>query len=210
MKPEQKAKIRHTYDDIVSVVILERTQLYKSKSNWGLTFGNGGLFDNQVIAMEGGQVPDGMIITFSVTYRDGAKKIIKARSGTGKCDRLLQLSADSAVSRYVGETAKPPKPYTPVELQKNQLPSGSYIIGKDIPVGTFDFTWIYGSGSIMKFKNDHDTTLGACTYFKNMGDRYDYEYRQCLHVACAEGEKLVIDGNLIVQISRSKKVEIDV
>ena len=34
-------------------------------------------------------------------------------------------------------------------------------------------------------------------------------YRQCFHVVCAEGELLKITGNLIVEISKSKKIELD-
>ena len=209
MRTMKKIKIKHTYDDIVSVVILEQTQLYKRKSNWGLAFGGHGLSDSHVIAMDGGQIPDGAVITFSVTYKDGEKEIIKERSGTDRCDRLLQLSVDPPVGTYTEGTEKPSKQYTPIELQKNQLPNGSYIIGKDIPIGIFDFSWIFGSGMITKYKNDHDTTLEATTYFQHMGSQYDYEYRQCLNVECTEGERLVINGNLVVQIARSKKVEID-
>lgn len=209
MRANKKSKPKHTFDDIVSVVILEQTQLYKNKSNWGLSFGSKGLFDTHVIAMDGGQIPDGAIITFSVTYKDGDKEIIKERSGSGRCDRLLQLALEAPAGLSADESQKPATEHIPVELQKNQLPNGSYIIGKDIPVGTFDFTWIFGSGMITKYKNDHDTTLGATTYFQHMGSQYDYQYRQCLNVECAEGEKLVINGNLIVQIARSKQAEID-
>lgn len=209
MRAIKKSKPKHIFDDIVSVVILEQTQLYKNKSNWGLSFGSKGLFDTHVIAMDGSQIPDGAIITFSVTYKDGDKEIIKERSGSGRCDRLLQLALEAPAGLSADESQKPSTEYIPVALQKNQLPNGSYIIGKDIPVGTFDFTWIFGSGMITKYKNDHDTTFGATTYFQHMGSQYEYQYRQCLNVECAEGEKLVINGNLIVQIARSKQVEID-
>ncbi len=96
-----------------------------------------------------------------------------------------------------------------VVLQKNQLPNGKYLVGRDIPAGIYDFTWIFGNGSIMKFKNDHDTTLGATTYFQHIGDKYDYEYKQCLNVHCEEGELIDIDGNVVVQIAKSQKVQID-
>ena len=84
------------------------------------------------------------------------------------------------------------------------------LIGRDIPAGTYDFTCVFGcGGDIMKFENDHDTTLGATTYFQNVGTQYDYESRQCLNVKCTEGELLKIHGNIVVEISKSKKVEID-
>lgn len=210
MRMNKKSKSKHTFDDIVFVVILERTQLYKNKNNWGLSFGNGGLFDSHVIAMDGGQVPDGTVITFSVTYKDGSKEIIKERSGTDKCNRLMQLAVDPPSAVKSGDVSpKYSEEYVPIQLQKNQLPQGSYIIGKDIPVGNYDFSWVFGSGVIKKYKNDHDTTLGATTYYENVGEQSEFQYRQCLHVECAEGEKLVIEGNLVVQIARSKPIEID-
>lgn len=199
-------KPKKQWDDIQSVVILEQTQIYKNKQNWGINLGSGGFSDNSVILMDGGQIPAGSIITFSVTYKDGTKEIIKETSGTNKCDKLLQMALDPGSDK---EDVSKNKKYTPVTLQKNQLPAGNYIIGKDIPKGIYDFTWIFGSGMILKFRDEHDTTLGANTYFQHMGNQYDYQFRQCLNVDCADGELLKIDGNIIVEISKSKKVEID-
>lgn len=198
------------FDKVSSVVILEQTQLYKGKSNWGLSFGST-LGDSRVIAMDGGNAPAGMEIKFSVTYKNGKKEIVKATSGTELCDRLLQLAIDPAVESTAMPTssAEEPSEYEPVSLGKNQLPNGDYLIGWDVPVGTYDFTWIFGSGDIMKFKNDHDTTLGATTYFQHVGTKYDYEYRQCLNVNCKDGELLKINGNVIVGIAKSKKVELE-
>lgn len=61
----------------------------------------------------------------------------------------------------------------------------------------------------MKFSNDHDTTLSATTYFQHVGNKHDYEYRQCLNVNCKDGELLKINGNVIVGIAKSKKVDLD-
>jgi len=149
-------------------------------------------------------VPAGTKLTFSVTYKDGRQEIIKAVSGTELCDRLLQMALDPAGKKSPGNGN-----YVPVELQKNQLPNGSYLIGRDIPAGVYDFTWVFGDGQLSKYKNDHDTTLGACTYFEQVGNQYDYQNRQLLNVDCREGEMLRINGNVIVAISRSKKVELD-
>ena len=194
------------FDKVSSVVILEQTQLYKGNSNWGLSFGST-LGDSRVIAMDGGNVPVGMEIKFSVTYKNGKKEIIKATSGTELCDRLLQMAIDPAAVAPSGTTTS--SEYEPVSLGKNQLPNGDYLIGRDIPAGTYDFTWVFGSGDIMKFMNDHDTTLGATTYFQHVGTKYDYEYRQCLNVDCKDGELLKINGNVIVGIAKSKKVELE-
>lgn len=203
------------FDNIVSVVILEHTQLYKSSRNLGLSFGST-MGDSRIIATEG-NTPAGTEIKFSVTYKNGKKEIVKAMSGTELYDRLLQFAKDPPTVQNaaikptsVGKAKKDDdKSYTPVTLGKNELPAGRYIIGKDIPEGVYDFTWVWGNGSIMKFKNDHDTTMGATNYFEHMGNTYDYEYRQCINVNCVNGEMLLLQGNFIVRISKSKPVELD-
>lgn len=200
-------KSRLDFADIISVVILEQTQLYKAKSNWGMSFGSD-FGDGRVIAMDG-SVPAGAEIKFSVTYKDGRKDIVTAMSGTEECTKLLQLAIDppSVMPSMVETTSEE---YVPVQLKKNQLPNGRYIVGEDIPVGTYDFTWVFGNGSIHIFKDITDTrTLGASKYFQWIGDKHDYEFRQCLNVNCEQGNVIVLDGNIVVEISRSKKVEID-
>lgn len=205
-KNRKNRKSQKQFSDIQSVVILEQTQIYEDKQNWGINFGSDGFFDNSAILMDGGTFPAGSIITFSVTYNDGTKEIIKETSGTNRCDKLLQMALDPNLEK---EVLSNDEKYTPITLRKNQLPAGNYIIGKDIPKGIYDFTWIFGSGMILKFRDEHDTTLGANTYFQHMGTQYDYQFRQCLNVDCANGELLKIDGNIVVEISKSKKVEID-
>lgn len=195
------------FENIVSVVILEQTQLYKKKSNWGFSFGSKS-GDGRVIAMDD-NIPSGSEIKFSVTYRNGKKEIVTAMSDTDVCDRLLQLAVDPSSPQIQDTSEKPVNEYSPVSVGKNELPGGKYIIGKDIPEGTYDFTWVWGNGSISKFKNDHNTTLGATTYFQWMGNTKEYEFRQCINVKCVNGELLDLDGNMIVKISKSKPIELD-
>lgn len=139
------------FDQIQSVVILEQTQLYKGRSNWGLTFGST-LGDSRVIAMDGGNVPAGAEIKFSVTYKNGKQEVVKAKSGTELCDRLLQMAIDPSAEGATGQTNSVDvnAEYKPVPLGKNQLPNGEYLIGRHIPIGIYDFTWVFGSGDIMK------------------------------------------------------------
>ena len=92
---------------------------------------------------------------------------------------------------------------------KNQLPQGRYIIGRDLPEGTFDFTWVWGEGYLFLYKTDENTTLGNNLYLENVGIAHEYQYRQCLHLQCTAGNMLIIGGNLIVEISRSPKLKID-
>ena len=198
------------FDNIQSVVILEQTQIYKEKSNWGLSFGSN-LGDSRVIAVNGGAVPTKTEIKFSITYKDGRQQIVKTTSETDLYDRLLQLAIDPVdkTTDEVSSNSNIKKNKEKVSIKKNQLPNGDYVIGRDIPPGIYDFTWVFGSGAIMKFKNEHDTTLGATTYFENIGAEYDYEFKQCLNVECKKGELLVINGNVVVEISKSREIELD-
>lgn len=144
-----------------------------------------------------------------MTYRNGKKEIVKAMSGTEVCDRLLQLAVNPPSPQVQDTTNKTAKESSLVSVGKNELPSSQYLIGKDIPEGTYDFTWVWGNGSISKYKNDHDMTLGASTYLQWMGNTQDYEFRQCLNVKCVNGELLDLGGNMIVRISKSKPIELD-
>ena len=202
------------YDEIVSAVLIEQTQLYKNKTFWGRIY-SGSVFGDPIAMSQ--SVPDGAELSFSVTYKTGRRKILKVMSGTALADRLLQLAMDPDIKRRevkqaVGKASQK-VPHTSekalIQLRKNQLPQGRYIFGKDLPVGTFDFTWVWGSGSVGLYGTAENTTLGNCLYSENVGNRYDYEYRQCLHVQCESGNMLTIGGNLVVEISRSPKLEID-
>lgn len=198
-----KKKQKDVLKDAVSAVLLQQTNLYQEKSKWGMTFDPDKFMNGHTI-LTSETVPAGTELTFSVTYRDGRQEIMKATSGTVLCDRLLQMALDPAAKKASGN-----EQYAPVELQKNQLPNGDYLIGRDIPAGVYDFTWVFGEGQVHKYKNDHDTTLGACNYFEHVGNKQDYQNRQLMNVDCKEGEMLKIKGNVIVAISKSRKVDLD-
>lgn len=195
------------YDNIKSVVILEIIQLYSSKSNIGYSFGsekNSG----RAITMQSTE-PAGSEYSFSVKFKDGSTKIIKAQNGTDICDKLLQISYDP----YVKKKPKTQKDYKDNEKQlpvlgKNQLPNGLYIIGKDIPAGTYDFKWIWGAGSLQRIIKK-ETNEKSSYYFVYMGNKKDYQTRLCINVRCDEGDRIQIEGNIIVEISKSKPVEIE-
>ena len=79
------------YDKIVSAVLIERTQLYKSKTFWGRIY-SGSLFGNPIAMSQ--SVPSGAELSFSVTYKTGRRKVLKVMSGTALADRLLQMAMD--------------------------------------------------------------------------------------------------------------------
>ena len=132
-------------------------------------------------------------------------------------DRLMQMALDpdkrnalaDRVEGESGQTTVSSGERPLIKLGKNQLPQGRYIIGKDLPEGTFDFTWVWGEGYLSLYKTDENTTLGNNLYHENVGVAYEYQYRQCLHLQCAPGNMLIIGGNLVVEISRSAKLDIE-
>lgn len=191
-------------EDIISVVILEQTQNYSRKTKTGLVYGDS-FFNPDVVFMDGNAEPIGTTYTFSVTLKDGRKEIIKADSGTSICDQLLQKALDY---ESVVPTDAPQVSRKAPELQKNQLPQGVYIVGKDIPEGVFDFHHVWGNGSIHVYKSE-DTILGNLTFGENVGDTHEYEKMDCIHVVCKNGWYVHINGNLILSISRSKKIDLD-
>ncbi len=76
-------------DDVESVVIIEQTQNYKNKSKAGLLFGEN-LFNPNVLFMDGNSEPAGSTYTFSVTFKNGEKKIVKERSGTQNVNYVFE------------------------------------------------------------------------------------------------------------------------
>jgi hypothetical protein len=78
-------------NNITSVVLIEQTQKYKNKTSWGLSFSNSAFGDPIAMSQT---VPDGTELTFSITYKNGRKKILKVMSGTAMADRLLQMALD--------------------------------------------------------------------------------------------------------------------
>lgn len=195
------------FDTIVNVVILEQTQNYsKGKAKAGLVFGDS-VFNPDVVFMDGNSEPSGCTYTFSVTYTNGKKEVVKADSGTNLCDRLLQLALDNGTTSDI-QPSQMRAPDKAPELGKNQLPQGVYRIGEDIPAGTYDFHHIWGNGSIQLYTAE-ETILGNSKLFEWVGDKQEYEKLDCINVKCEEGWYLHVEGNLIVEIQKSKKVQID-
>lgn len=189
------------FEKIIDVVVIEQTETYKrEKSKAGLLFQNS-LLNPSVILTGGDMEPSGTIYTFSITYTDHSKDIVKAESGTAACDRLLQLALDFNNNHSVEEVDAP-------KLGKNQLPQGIYIIGKDIPEGTYDFKHIWGHGNIQLF-DSKETLVGNCKFFEWMGNKETYEKKTCVHVECRNGWYLHVNGNVIIEISRSQKINLD-
>lgn len=103
------------------------------------------------------------------------------------------------------------KAVEPYRLRKNELPQGKYVIGQDIPAGTYDFFTVYGNGGrllIAKYDSKGKIIDGTSAWFW-VGLKESYEQREVIHVSCKEGYVLEVTGNVILRIAKSQKVCID-
>lgn len=151
---------------------------------------------------------------FAVRYHDGSAQLIQTHEGTKTTMKLLQLCEDIASGRIQPPAPGPTishGPAQPHKLGKNELPQGTYLIGRDIPAGTYDFFVVYGFGGkfdISKYDAGGKKIVGDWNYYW-VGLKEDYEKRELIHIECKEGYTVKISGNVILKIARSQKVMID-
>ena len=153
-------------------------------------------------------------ILFAVRMNDGSAELIQAREGTKESLALLQLSeSNTYIQTPVPQQSKVSVQRTvePYNLKRNELPQGSYIIGRDIPQGTYDFFVTYGQGGkfdIAKYDSNGKIINGTWDFYW-VGLKEDYDHRELVHVYCQDGYKITISGNVILKIAKSKNVQID-
>ena len=119
-----------------------------------------------------GLVKNDVRILFVARMNDGSAELIQVKQGSVASLKLFQLSkdAESGGSQPV-PSLKPQggivsaKPY---QLGKNELPQGKYLIGSDIPVGTYDFLVVYGTRGqfdLRKYDANGKTIEGTCDFY---------------------------------------------
>ena len=159
------------------------------------------------------QVPGEKKVVFEVVFTDGKVSRITTKEGSKRYESIIP---------YIGNTSQNTKnkkrneeediekynePYAAeFELKKNQITVGTYVIGKEIPAGRYDLIWVWGSGNIRKHKNKKDPIIST-NYYVHIGD--GYKCKMCVGVPCLEEECLQIEGNLVVEIKKSKEIEIE-
>ena len=159
-------------------------------------------------------VLDHVDVEFDVVYKEGGTRRIIAQENSKKYKRLMEcVERTKQVAAYKPKKAEPRKveesaAKTPaiVEVQKNQLTQGVYAIGKDIPAGRYDFVCVWGDGRILKYPNNE---LKDYNFAEWIGFDKSYHTDTCIGIACADGEYLQINGNIIVEIRKSKEIVID-
>lgn len=154
-------------------------------------------------------------LLFIVRLKDGSAQLIQAREGSSECMALLQLSDDTMNGAV--QTPPPPvkrtssEPVQPYQLGKNELPQGSYLVGRDIPAGTYDFYVVYGTGGkfdLAKYDEEGKIINGTWSFYW-VGLKEEYENRELVHIPCKDGYTVQISGNVILKIARSQQVRID-
>lgn len=161
-----------------------------------------------------GWIKNDVRFLFAVRYQDGSAQLIQSREGSGTAMKLLQLCEDIANGRIQPPSLGPTissEPAQPHKLGTNELPQGKYLIGRDIPAGTYDFFVVYGFGGkfdIGKYDAD-DKVIDGTWNFYWVGLKEDYEKRELIHVECKDGFTVKISGNVILKIARSQKVRIN-
>lgn len=151
-------------------------------------------------------------VMFIVKLADGTAQLIKTSESSKETLTLLQLCEDTASGRVSPPMPKGDnKPAQPYKLGKNELPQGSYLVGRDVPPGTYDFFVVYGHGGSLDFaKYDADGKIINGTWNSYwVGLREDYEHREVLHIPCEAGYTIKIKGNVLIKIARSQNVTID-
>lgn len=161
-----------------------------------------------------GLIKSDVRILFIVKLNDGSAELIQAKEGSEASLKLLQLSEDTANGTVSAPVSPPPaqtRNVEPYQLKKNELPQGSYLVGRDIPAGTYDFFVVYGNGGsfdIAKYDSKGEIINGTWTSFW-VGLKEDYEKRELIHISCQEGYTIKIKGSVILKIARSQSVKID-
>lgn len=147
---------------------------------------------------------------FAVKLDSGMAQLMQVREGSSGCTRLLQLSKETA-SGPLPPTPPAPIPSKSYPLGKNELPQGEYLIGRDIPAGTYDFFVIYGTGGKFDLAqyDDQGAIINGTWDFHWVGLKEDHEARELIHVECKEGYTVKISGNVILRIVKSQPVKIE-
>ncbi len=203
-------KERKDDEGIVSAEIVRRKQITRetfTPSGFSIGSRGGGRMYWRVK-----NVPNHVEVTLNVVYENGKHVQITLVEDSYRYNRIMSQCASrkeipaKTVAKHVESSTVDRKKPDYIEIQTNQLVAGVYMIGDSIPEGTYDFRWVWGNGCVKKYADQ--TTKGSNLYVW-VGNRYDYESQIIINVVCKSGEYLRIEGNLIVEIRKSKPVHID-
>lgn len=197
-------------DKIVSVDVMQRTQMTREQyQHSGFSVG---LRGNPRFHWRVKNVPTHVEATVEVVYEDGKHRQLTLIEGSERYNRIFhqcEKRSASPVENLPSHDNKPDdnKKVEYIEIQTNQLVQGVYVIGEVIPEGNYDFRWVWGNGCVKKYADQ--TTSKGSNLFVWVGNKYDYESQIIVNVVCKSGECLRIEGNVIVEIRKSKPVQID-
>ena len=122
-------------------------------------------------------------------------------------------SKSSLNSQYCSKSSQGSNSMSPgaYRLNKNDLTQGEYVIGKDIPVGVYDFFVVYGNGGkfdIARY-DENDKIIDGTWSFYWVGLQETYEKKELIHIDCKEGYTVKISGNVVLKIVKSQSIRIE-
>lgn len=199
-------------EKIVSAEVISRTQVMRDEyRESGFSFG---IHGNPRVYWSLRKVPSHVQIELAVVYEDGKHANLTMPEGSNRYKRIMAIceKRKEVPTQVEPVSIEAPKMRSTevdyIDVKTNQLVAGAYVIGEAIPEGNYDLRWVWGSGSVQKYV-DSTTTFGASNLFQWVGNTQDYEQRVLVNVVCKSGEHLHINGNLIVEIRKSKPVVLD-
>ena len=205
---------------IVSAEVIERIQVMTERCREsGFSLGWHG---NPRLYWSIDEVPSHVNARVAVVYENGKRRVLTLTEGSDRYNRIMAIcqkrkEVPSKVAPIVSKVQEQKvieeqKPKTSnveyIDVKTNQLVAGVYVIGELIPEGNYDLRWVWGRGSVGKYV-DNTTTYDKQTLFHWVGNTYDHDQRVIVNMVCKTGEYLRIEGNLIVEIRKSKPVVLD-
>jgi hypothetical protein len=204
---------RKSDNNIVSATVVGRTRFMRNECEpSGFSMG---LQGHHRVYWRFRQVPSHIAVTVDVVYENGKHGQLILTEGSGRYNRIVSIceKRKQISAQRVSVLEKSSEPSTNnvnyVDIKTNQLVAGVYVIGELIPEGNYDFRWIWGSGRVEKHADSTCTYNSETSVTASIGNTMDYEERVLVNVVCKAGEYLIIKGNVIVEIRKSKSVVLD-
>lgn len=197
---------------IVSAEVIERIQVTKEvcrESGFSI-----GWHGNPRMYWSIDDVPSHIEARVSVVYEDGKHRVLTLVEGSNRYNRIMTISkkrkeVPCEVVPTVNKVHEPKATKVDyIDIKTNQLAAGVYVIGEVIPEGNYDLRWVWGRGMVSKYI-DHTTTYDKKNLFHWVGNTYEDDQRVIVNMVCKAGEYLRIEGNLIVEIRKSKPIVLD-
>lgn len=226
---ESKMENGFNIDNVLSVKILEMTQIYEERKRENQSVGSvGALWDKNFKPVYSTTyttetVPVGVEYSFSITWKDNTSSVLRFMSGTPECDRLLQFIENNEEEKIKKEEAAKKRQNQQLAIKRESedssrkrmndkgekivhLMSGRYEVGVEFPEGFYEF-WSENTNEIncdsvsVYTKKDakENDSCKLCHTFQNHGPGV---------VRLDKGDILRVEGSS-VYVKKAKPISFD-